>query len=597
VFVILRRHTLLQKVWLSTSVALTVLFGATGFILQRHAIETTSRSLEEEVKASFQAYESVWKVRAEMLGSVASILSSTPNVRNAFSTRNEAAIRDTAGELWLKISDRLKETSFFLVADTEGSTITSLDNTTPASVPLFWPIVRAVRSQFPKQVSGFFVHEGQLFQLVLTPVYGDAASGPVLVNVLVAGYTVNHLVAQRLKELTGGSDFLFYSGSRIFASTLNDRATAVLTESVQGAVKSGLVSDGVSEYAPLVRELIDMHGRSVGRLAIFRSFEGARARISELRRDVILVWLGAMTLGLLLTYSLARRLVQPIETLDLAAGEVARQNYDFRVPVQSQDEFGRLAATFNAMCASIRAAREELIRHERISTIGRLASSIVHDLRNPLAAIYGGAEMLVDTDLPPPQVKRLAGNIYNASRRIQELLQDLVNVSRGRAEEAEICRLREIVQAAVESMQPAAEAQGVAVSIEIPEPIELPAERARVERVFMNLIGNSLEAMPRGGSIRLTARIENGFAVVEVRDTGPGVSREIRSHLFQPFVTFGKKNGLGLGLALSRQTILDHGGDIWVAEEESPGACFVLRLPAVKEEAPEERERTGVTPV
>ena len=73
------------------------------------------------------------------------------------------------------------------------------------------------------------------------------------------------------------------------------------------------------------------------------------------------------------------------------------------------------------MCASIRQAREDLIRQERISTIGRLSGSIVHDLRNPLAAIYGGAEMLVDADLPPAHVKRLAGNIYRASRRMQEL--------------------------------------------------------------------------------------------------------------------------------------------------------------------------------
>ena len=90
------------------------------------------------------------------------------------------------------------------------------------------------------------------------------------------------------------------------------------------------------------------------------------------------------------------------------------------------------------MCASIQQARQELIRQERISTIGRLSSSIVHDLRNPLAAVYGGAEMLVDAELTPLQVKRLAANIYRASRRIQELLQDLLNVSRGSARGAEV---------------------------------------------------------------------------------------------------------------------------------------------------------------
>ena len=105
-------------------------------------------------------------------------------------------------------------------------------------------------------------------------------------------------------------------------------------------------------------------------------------------------------------------------------------------PEGGNDELGRLARTFNAMCESIQDARQELIRRERISTIGRLSSSIVHDLRNPLASIYGGAEMLVDSDLAPTQMKRLAANIYRASRRIQELLADLVNVSRGRSKSA-----------------------------------------------------------------------------------------------------------------------------------------------------------------
>jgi signal transduction histidine kinase len=274
--------------------------------------------------------------------------------------------------------------------------------------------------------------------------------------------------------------------------------------------------------------------------------------------------------------------MRPVEKLDRAAAEVARQNYDYRVPVDSRDELGRLAETFNNMCASIQSARRELIRHERISTIGRLSSSIVHDLRNPLAAIYGGAEIMVDSEIAPPQLKRLAGNIYRASRRIQELLQDLVNVGRGKTEGAEVCRLYEVAAAACDSLAPAAEAQGVTVRIEVPESIELPIERARVERVFINLVDNALEAMPAGGAIHIGATVDSDAATIHVTDTGPGISPDIREHLFQPFVSSGKKNGLGLGLALSRQTILDHGGDMWVESEPRRGARFLIRFPIIR---------------
>ena len=323
-------------------------------------------------------------------------------------------------------------------------------------------------------------------------------------------------------------------------------------------------------------------GRPVGKICILRSFEDAQRRLASLYRNILLLWLCAMTVGFALTYLLARRIVEPVEQLDRAAAEVARQNYAIEVPVRGEDELGRLARTFNTMCASIRQAREELIRQERIATIGRLSGSIVHDLRNPLAAIYGGAEMLVDADLPPANVKRLAGNIYRASRRIQELLQDLINVSRGKRSQPEMCRLREVALAACETLATAAEQQGVTLVLGIPAEIEVPLERSRVERVFANLIGNALEAMPDTGEVRITAEVRDGSAVVHVEDTGPGIAPEIRAQLFQPFVSLGKRNGLGLGLALSRQTVLDHGGDMWVESVPGRGARFSFRLPGAR---------------
>jgi signal transduction histidine kinase len=230
------------------------------------------------------------------------------------------------------------------------------------------------------------------------------------------------------------------------------------------------------------------------------------------------------------------------------------------------------------MCASIRQGREELIRQERIATIGRLSTSIIHDLRNPLAAIYGGAEILVDSDLSAAQTRRLAQNIYRASRQVQNLLQELADVTQGRAHARELCRLREVVTAAYEPLANAAQAQHVNVRIDVPDNVELPLDRSPMERVFQNLIGNAIEAMPDGGEVRVCASGNESQVLVSVEDTGPGVPATIAPQLFQPFVTAGKKNGMGLGLALSRKTVLSHGGDLWT--EQSPtGAKFVMKLP------------------
>ncbi len=573
------RLSLLWKILLSTSVAVTVLFVIAGQIILRDINSTMSDSLDAEVRASFQAYTSIWNSRAELLSSVSRILSTMSDVRAAFSTGDQATIRDSAGELWSKISDA---NAIFLVTDPRGKVIASLGGVTGLSLRKHMDVVRMAEARFPQQSSGFFLQDGELYHISVTPVYVQTSHGQGLLNVLVAGYHVDALVAQSLKEETGGSEFLFVASGRVIASTLNPRATAVVSSGSAAPSARGRVSDGVVEYARFETPLLDITGQPVARLLILRSFEAARRRISRLYTNIILLWVIAVSIGLVLTYLLARRIVEPVKQLDRAAAEVARQNYAIEVEAHGEDELGRLARTFNAMCASIRQAREDLIHQERISTIGRLSASIVHDLRNPLAAIYGGAEMLVDRELPQGHVKRLAGNIYQASRRIQELLQDLLNVSRGKSRQPELCRLREVASAVCDALAPVADAQGVALTLSIPPELELPLERSRMERAFLNVISNALEAMPGGGEVRIAASLqEDGSTLVSVKDTGPGISPEIRSKLFQPFVS-GKRNGLGLGLALTRQAILDHGGEMWVESQPGQGATFCFRLPGAQ---------------
>jgi signal transduction histidine kinase len=572
------RLSLLAKILLSTTVAITILFAFTGEIVLHSINRTMADSLQQDLRASFQTYTSLRNAQSDLLSTVSHIISNSSDVRGLISTGDRATIEDAAGELWSKF---VPAEAFFLVTDAPGRIIASLGARTSLTLPR--ELMQSAAERFPNQAAGFFVQEGDLYQLSVTPIYVQSSGhDQALINVLVAGYRVDALVAGSLKDSTGGSDFLFQPlGSTKVVSTLNPRATSVVNRNISTA-GAELVSDGVSEYAWSRTPLKDISGRPVAELRILRSFEDARGRIAALYTRIVFLWLAAVTIGFGLTYVLARRIVEPVKQLDRAAAEVARQNYAIEVEVKSEDELGRLARTFNNMCASIRQAREDLIRQERISTIGRLSGSIVHDLRNPLAAIYGGAEMLVDADLPLPHVKRLAGNIYRASRRIQELLQDLLNVSRGSRGGPEMCRLREVASAACDSLAPAAQSQGVDISLSVSAEIELPVERSRMERAFVNLVANSLEAMPDGGSIEISAELDGESAVVHVSDNGPGIAPEIRSQLFQPFVTAGKRNGLGLGLALARQTVIEHGGDMWVDSQPGRGARFSFRLPGAR---------------
>jgi signal transduction histidine kinase len=183
----------------------------------------------------------------------------------------------------------------------------------------------------------------------------------------------------------------------------------------------------------------------------------------------------------------------------------------------------------------------------------------------------------MELDLTPAQVKRLAINILGAAGRMRALVADLTGASCGNKSTSETCKIRDVIAAASEVASPTAEKQGVRIANNVPGGIEIPMVRSRMERVFFNLIANAVEAMPHGGAIRIGARKADECVRIEVEDTGPGIPRGIRDRLFEPFVTAGKDHGLGLGLALSRQTVLDHGGDMW--SEPALGARFVISLP------------------
>ena len=263
------RLSLLWKILLSTSVAITVLFSVTGWFVENAALDTTSRSLDQEVQASFQAYRSLWQSRADRLASMSLLLSQMSDVRRVFGTGDPATIRDTASELWSTAA----ETALLLVTDPKGRVIASVGS---APDPAAWrelDVVPEAAQQFTQralgsslkdpQANGFMLKEGNLYQVAITPVYVQSGSGMALLDVLVAGYQVDHLVAQNLKDSTGGSEFLFLAGGRVIASTLNPRATRELARVVAArgpGQRFSRISDGVTEFAPLEAPLTDIEG-------------------------------------------------------------------------------------------------------------------------------------------------------------------------------------------------------------------------------------------------------------------------------------------------------------------------------------------------
>jgi two-component system C4-dicarboxylate transport sensor histidine kinase DctB len=175
-------------------------------------------------------------------------------------------------------------------------------------------------------------------------------------------------------------------------------------------------------------------------------------------------------------------------------------------------------------------------------------------------------------------------NIHRACERVQELLRDLLNVSRGQGRDLDFYCLGELVEAATESVD--SEGAQVRLAVEIDDTLEVFGERARIERVFTNLLSNAVEAMPGGGVISVQSSYTDSGVSVFVEDTGSGIPPEMHMDVFRPFVS-GKRSGLGLGLALSRQTMLDIGGNLSaMAPRKGSGACFCVYFAKVRKMQP-----------
>jgi len=160
---------------------------------------------------------------------------------------------------------------------------------------------------------------------------------------------------------------------------------------------------------------------------------------------------------------------------------------------------------------------------------------------------------------------------------MQGLVSDLMSVVKGDPAVVGVCDLREVIVAASDSALATKKPGGVQFLLGVPAGILLHLERSPVERVFFNVIENAIEAMPHGGRINICAQNSVEGVLITVEDTGPGIPDHVRDRLFEPFVTCGKPEGLGLGLALARQTLRSRGGDMWT--EPAMGARFVIRLP------------------
>jgi signal transduction histidine kinase len=246
---------------------------------------------------------------------------------------------------------------------------------------------------------------------------------------------------------------------------------------------------------------------------------------------------------------------------------------------------GKNAALEEAL-QSLREAQARVLSSEKLAAIGRMAAMIVHDLRGPLTVLRSSGNAIVrdGAEMPSEELREIGSDVLDEAERMQRLCAELQNLTQagtdgGRYAEA---ALDELITSALSAFTEEASHQGVRVEFDLQAEDELSIDADRFRRALLNLCYNALDAMPDGGLLRVATRSDREEVRLSVIDSGCGIPDEIRERIFEPFVTAGKARGSGLGLAVVKKVVDDHGGQVRVGKTEGGGTAFHLSLPRAR---------------
>jgi signal transduction histidine kinase len=246
----------------------------------------------------------------------------------------------------------------------------------------------------------------------------------------------------------------------------------------------------------------------------------------------------------------------------------------------SKDEIGQIAVAYTKAQGEKSKLEEQLRLAERLATIGTLAAGTAHELNDPLEAILGFAQLATKSSGLPESTQRDLGKITRAALHARDVIKKLLLFARQTPPKKAPLDLRQVVQEALEFLQPRFDQAAVSLMHELKEVPPVLADASQVRQLVLNLLVNALQATKNGGKVQTTLQVENGRASLTVRDNGCGMSEEVQKQVFLPFYTTKEVGqGTGLGLSVAHGIVTAHNGTIEVESSPGSGSRFKVEFP------------------
>ena len=451
-----------------------------------------------------------------------------------------------------------------------------------------------------------------------------------LIGVLYGGILLNrnYEIVDRVKEIVykgerykgreTGTATIFQNDLRISTNVKNEQGQRAVGTLVWQEVKTAVLDEGkpwltrafvVNDwYLTAYEPIKSVSGRIIGILYVGTLEKPYLDTANRVMRTFTIMAALCVVFLLSVLYFSTSRMIRPLRRMAAATQEIAKGTLSHRVAVNSRDEIGALAESFNQMTDHLREANEKLvewgktlekkveertqelreiqahlIQSEKLASIGKLAAGVAHEINNPLGGILIYSHLILeDTPKGSPHCENLK-KIVRETTRCKEIVKGLLDFARPKEPQMVPTDIHELLDKCLALMESHAFFQNIRIEKSYASVCpRIIADSGQLQQVFMNIILNAAEAMNGNGTLTLRTSLDPARqeVAVEIVDTGHGIKEEDKRRLFEPFFTtkeVGK--GTGLGLAISYGIVKKHQGTIDVRSEAGQGAAFTVRLP------------------
>jgi signal transduction histidine kinase len=545
----------------------TTVTGGSLLIIGSRIHQHVSQELADDLTHSLGTLQNLQQQRRDALIHESALLADLSDLKALMTTHDQRTIQDGATLFWKDSGSDL-----FALADPSGRVLTVYTQGKPPSPALEQELHQAMA----RSGEHYLIADGRLFDFSVRPLYfGDESHGTLL-GYVVSGYAIDRNVVDLISRASG-NEVTFLAGSEIMASTLPPRVQQELLGKYQtlASVAGGRTKEILLGGEQFLGTEADLSAQAAHplRLVVLKSFAQANRVVHDTNRLVLLLGVAAIVLGSLLMLVLSGFVTQPLEMLAQGVRAFGFGDHSRALPSDGTREVRELSAAFARMRSEIINTNRALLESEKLVTIGRMASSVSHDLRHYLAAVYANAEFLSSARLSEQERREFFADIHIAVHGATELLESLLIFSKtGAVYHRERNSMLRIVEKCVSLLR---------VECADPSGAYALVDEKQMQRAIYNLLLNACQSAHKSEGARevlVSIATAEKTITLTITDSGPGVAEHIRNSLFEPFVSDGKHSGTGLGLTLANSVAKEHGGAVTLLSTQPGETIFRLSL-------------------